>query len=105
MFRGRSAIEIMVIVFTMLLCIIVVMVSATVSYVKITSPASDISTAISFLTSVVSAILAALLGLVAGRSEALNATRERIDDPVYQRSLSATHENPVYQRPPKEEAE
>lgn len=83
----------MVVTFTFLLAFIVVLVGCTISYVKITNPEADISTAVSSLTSVVSAMLAALLGLVAGKSDALNTTQTR---------PGKKERSTVYERPEEE---
>ena len=94
MFRGRSAIEIMVIVFTFVIAAAVLGTGFTVALVKIRDPDADVSTAVSSLTSVVASILAALLGLVAGKSESLGSTRTRPDE---------DQESSVYERPPHED--
>jgi hypothetical protein len=96
-FRGRSAIEIMVIVFTFVIAASVVGTGILIAIVKIQDPASDVSTAVSSLTSVVASILAALLGLVAGKSEALQSTGTRPGEEqkstVYERP-QPPHDNP-----------
>lgn len=94
--KGRSAIEIMVIVFTAVIAIAVLGIGATVAFVKIRDPAADVSTAVSSLTSVVASILAALLGLVAGKSETLGSTRQRPGE---------DEETSVYERPHHKEEE
>lgn len=91
MFKGRSAIEIMVIVFTCVIALSVVGIGSATAFVKIRDPNADVSTAVSSLTSVVASILAALLGLVAGKSEALNTVEKRPGE---------DKETTVYQRPP-----
>jgi hypothetical protein len=91
MFKGRSAIEIMVVVFTFVIAVTVMGLGLAVGIVKIRDPSADVGTAVSSLTSVVASILAALLGLVAGRSDALGSTSKRADN----------SEATVYERPPK----
>ena len=90
MFRGRSAIEIMVIAFTGVIAFMVVFTGITVAIVKIKDPNADTDTAVASLTSVVASILAALLGLVAGKSESLTSTRQRVGE---------DEETTVYERP------
>ena len=80
MFKNRSAIEIMVISFTFLLAFVVVLTAITISIAKIKDPQADVDTAVSALTSIVASILSALLGLVAGKSEALQTSQKRPEE-------------------------
>jgi len=96
--KGRSAIEIMVIVFTFVIALSVLGTGVFITISKLQDPAADVSTAVSSLTSVVASILAALLGLVAGKSEALQNTGTRPGDEkqstVYERPREPPHDNP-----------
>jgi hypothetical protein len=96
MFRNRSAIEIMVISFTMLLAFIVVLTGITIAVAKIKDPEADVDTAVSALTSIVASILSALLGLVAGKSEALQTSQKRPEEQgeftVYERPDEHPHD-------------
>jgi hypothetical protein len=96
MFKNRSAIEIMVIVFTGVIAVAVLGTGATVAIVKIRDPQADVGTAVSSLTSVVASILAALLGLVAGKSESLSSAAKRPDE---------EGEHSVYERPDEHPSE
>jgi hypothetical protein len=78
--KNRSAVEIMVITFTFVLAFMVTGTGVYVAVAMIIHPTADVSTAISSLTSVVSAILAALLGLVAGKSDSLTTVQQRPEE-------------------------
>jgi hypothetical protein len=88
----------MVIVFTLVISLSVIGTGLTVTIVKIKDPNADVSVAVSSLTSVIASILAALLGLVAGKSEALNSTQKRPDEEgahnVYERPDEHPHGDP-----------
>jgi len=71
-FKGRSAIEILVIVFTLTIAIVIIGFGGAIAFIKIRDPKVDISDAARALIGVVASILSALLGLLAGKSEMLN---------------------------------
>jgi len=71
-FRGRSAIEILVIVFTLTIAIVIIGFGAAIAFIKVRDPKVDVTDAARALLGVVASILSALLGLLAGKSEMLN---------------------------------
>ena len=72
MFKGRSAIEILVIVFTLTIAIVIIGFGGAIAFIKIRDPKVDVTDAARALIGVVASILSALLGLMAGKSEMLN---------------------------------
>ena len=67
--RGnRSVIEVMVLSFTLVVGISLISLSATVVYIAVAHPETDVDRLAATLTSLLSSILGALLGLIAGRA-------------------------------------
>lgn len=76
MFKHRTAIEVMVIIFTLAIGFSILVLVLTIMVVKIKDPDASVGGAVNFLTSTIAAILAALLGLVAGKTSQLNKVPE-----------------------------
>ena len=70
MFKGRSVIEIMVLVFTIVVAFSITGLSVMILVVEVKNPAADTGLIANTLMSLVSGILGALLGLIAGKSSA-----------------------------------
>jgi hypothetical protein len=68
MFRNRSVIEIMIMVFTFVVGFMIVGLSVLILIVEVRNPAADTGIIANTLMSLVSGILGALLGLIAGKS-------------------------------------
>jgi uncharacterized metal-binding protein len=77
MFRNRSVVEIMVLVFTLVIASAIIMVGATVAWIEIKEPARDTTSAVQALFSLMSGIVGALLGLLAGKSESVSGLGSR----------------------------
>ena len=77
--RRRSTIELMVIAFTAVVCFTLVMTGIIVAIVEIRDPETDTDTIVQSLISLISGILGALLGLIAGRSSATAQLHQRPD--------------------------
>jgi len=65
----RSVVEIMILVLVMVVSIAILASGMTVAIIEITHPESDTTDIVDALTSTITTILGALLGLIAGRSE------------------------------------
>lgn len=74
MFRGRSVIEIMVIVFTFIVAFMIVGLGVMIIFVEVRNPEADTGLIANTLMSLVSGILGALLGLIAGKSSAVSGS-------------------------------
>jgi len=68
MFTGRSVIEVMVMVFTFIVGFFIVGLSVLILVVEVKNPDADTGIIANTLASLVSGILGALLGLIAGKS-------------------------------------
>ena len=75
MFQHRSAIEVIVLVFTAVVGFSLLGLGATIAIVEIRDPTTDTSTAVAALASTLSGIIGALLGLLAGRAERSSLSR------------------------------
>ena len=81
--RNRSVIEIMVLLFTFIVGFSIVATGATVAIIEIRNPETDTDSIVNAMLSIISGILGALLGLIAGKSEGaadLHARPKRDDD-------------------------
>ena len=78
-FSTRSVVEIMVLSFTLIVAGTIVATSATVMIVELLNPETDTTRIVESLTSIITSILAALLGLLAGQSSALSELGMRPD--------------------------
>ena len=65
----RSPIDYMILAFTALICLVVVGSATLITVLEIRDPATDTSQMVEVLDSMITGILGALLGLLAGRSE------------------------------------
>ena len=68
MFKGRSVIEIMVITFTLVVAFMIVGIGVMIIVVESRNPEADTALVASTLMNIVSGIVGALLGLLAGKS-------------------------------------
>jgi cytochrome bd-type quinol oxidase subunit 1 len=68
--KGRSVIEIMVLVFTFVVAFSITGLSAMILFVELRNPEADTALVANTVMSLVSGILGALLGLIAGKSSA-----------------------------------
>jgi hypothetical protein len=66
--RDRSVLELMILAFTFVVGFAIIAVGATITVVEIRDPDVDTASATQALLTLVSGILGALLGLIAGRS-------------------------------------
>jgi hypothetical protein len=81
-FANCSVVELMVLALTGVVSLLLVGIAATVAIVEIVEPTADTSRIVESLTSIISGILGALLGLLAGKSESLTALGSRPDGSV-----------------------
>ena len=72
MFKGRSVIEIMVLVFTGIVAFTLVGLAIIIMVVEVRHPEADTALLVNTMMSLVSGILGALLGLIAGKSNSGN---------------------------------
>ena len=70
--RGRSTIEIMILTFTFVVCFSLLLAGIAIAIVEIKDPAADTETITQSLISLISGILGALLGLIAGKTVAVS---------------------------------
>ena len=84
MFRDRSVIEVMIMVFTFVVGFMICGLSVLILVVEVRNPAADTGIIANTLMSLVSGILGALLGLIAGKSSggSLNQRPDGSDDGV-----------------------
>ena len=87
--RNRSVIEVMILVFTFVVGFMIVGLSVLILIVEVRNPAADTGIIANTLMSLVSGILGALLGLIAGKSTGganintrPDGTKDEIDKPV-----------------------
>jgi hypothetical protein len=66
----RSTVDIMILVLVFVVSVSILATGATVAVIEIAHPESDTTTVVESLTSTITGIIGALLGLIAGRSEA-----------------------------------
>ena len=76
----RTVIEIMVLTFTFVVCFILLLTSVSIAIVEINDPTVDTDKITQSLISLVSGILGALLGLIAGRSAAASELQKKDDE-------------------------
>jgi amino acid transporter len=79
MFRNRSVVEIMVLIFTIVVAFAIVSTGAMVAILEIKDSSVDTDGIVNSLLSIISGILGALLGLLAGKSESMNTMGRRPD--------------------------
>ena len=73
MFKNRSVIEVMIMVFTFVVGFMIVGLSVLILIVEVRNPAADTGIIANTLMSLVWGILGALLGLIAGKSSGQHA--------------------------------
>ena len=78
--RSRSVIEILVLALTFVVAFSILAIGATVAIVEIRDPEADTSSVVQALLSLISGIMGALLGLIAGRSTATTELERRPSD-------------------------
>ena len=69
MFKGRSVIEIMVLVFVFIVAFTLIGLGVIILVVEVKHPEADTALLVNTMMSLVSGILGALLGLIAGKSK------------------------------------
>lgn len=79
MFRNRSVVEILVITFTMVVAFAIVGLGCMIIVVEINHPEADTGLIANTLMTLVGGILGALLGLIAGKSDATNGLHRKPD--------------------------
>jgi len=77
MFRDRSVVELLVLVFTFVVGFAIIAIGATVAIVEIRDPDTDTASITQALMTLISGILGALLGLIAGRSGVVSDLHRR----------------------------
>lgn len=83
--RNRSVLEVMILSFTFVVSFMIVGLSVLILIVEVRNPAADTGIIANTLMSLVSGILGALLGLIAGKSTAgggLNTRPDGSDDDI-----------------------
>ena len=80
MFRNRSVIEIIVLMFTLVVGASLLGLGGIIAIIEIRDPATDTSAAVQSLVSVLSGIIGALLGLLAGKAERLSSLTSRPEE-------------------------
>jgi cytochrome c biogenesis protein CcdA len=81
MFKGRSVIEIMVLLFTIIVGFVIVFMGITISVIKITHPDVNTDRATDALFSAITLILGALLGMLTVKGSARTELDKRPDEP------------------------
>ena len=64
--KGRTTIELMVLMLTATVCVAILLTGATIAVLEFKDPSIDTSSVVDILMTLVSGILGALLGLLAG---------------------------------------
>jgi|NitcycUWRROWE15D_1032933.scaffolds.fasta_scaffold00091_1 hypothetical protein len=80
MFRNRSVVEIIVLTFTLVVGASLLGLGGIIAIIEIRDPATDTSAAVQSLVSVLSGIIGALLGLLAGKAERLSSLTSRPEE-------------------------
>jgi hypothetical protein len=78
--RGRSVIEVMVLAFTFIVGFSLIATGTTVAIIEIRDPTVDTETITQSLISLISGILGALLGLIAGKTTSASELSKRPGD-------------------------
>jgi hypothetical protein len=78
--RGRSVIEIMVLSFTFVVGAVLLLTATALVVIEVRDPGTDTSSVAQALLSLISGILGALLGLIAGRSASTTSLDRREED-------------------------
>ena len=80
MFRNRSVVEIIVLTFTLVVGASLLGLGGIIAIIEIRDPATDTSAAVQSWVSVLSGIIGALLGLLAGKAERLSSLTSRPEE-------------------------
>jgi hypothetical protein len=80
MFQGRSVIEVMVLVFTFVVAFAICGLGVLIVVVEANNPEADTGVIANTLSTLVSGILGALLGLIAGKSQSTGGFGEKPKD-------------------------
>ena len=80
MFKGRSVIEIMVLVFTFVVAFAICGLGILIVIVESNNPEADTGVIANTLSTLVSGILGALLGLIAGKSQSAGGFGDKPKD-------------------------
>jgi hypothetical protein len=80
MFKGRSVIEVMVLTFTFVVAFAICGLGVLIVIVESNNPEADTGVIANTLSTLVSGILGALLGLIAGKSQSVGGFGERPKD-------------------------
>ena len=80
MFKERSVIEIMVLTFTFVVGFSILGLGFLIIYAEIKNPAADTGLIANTLMSLISGILGALLGLIAGKSSSVGGSGDSLHD-------------------------
>jgi cytochrome c biogenesis protein CcdA len=86
--NSRSVVEVMTLTFTFLIAFVIVLGALIVAVAEILNPETDTTQIVDGLLSVITGILGALLGLLAGKSEAVNMAPKSSPEPP-------AHEEPI----------
>jgi uncharacterized sodium:solute symporter family permease YidK len=78
-FQNRSAVEIIVLVLTCTVSLALLLFGGALAVIALVHPETDISRAVESMISVISGIVGALLGLLAGRTEGAKVLEVRPD--------------------------
>ena len=78
--RNRSVLELMVLILTTVIAVSIMAIGATIAIVEIRDPDVDTSAAAQSLLTLISGIVGALLGLLAGRSDVTRDLSERPEE-------------------------
>lgn len=66
---GRTSVELMILCFTVVVGLTILFTGATIAIMEIANPETDTSQVVDSLTAIITTILGALLGLIAGKSD------------------------------------
>jgi hypothetical protein len=80
--KNRSVLEIMIITFTLIVGFMIIGLGVMIIVVELVNPEADTGLIANTLMSLVSGILGALLGLIAGKSEELHGRPDGTKDDV-----------------------
>ena len=80
MFKGRSVIEVMVMTLTFVVAFSLLAIGATISIIEIRNPEADTDAAVRTLSTAITIILGALLGMLTVKSAATSELNQRPDE-------------------------
>jgi hypothetical protein len=92
LFRDRSVVEVMVLAFTFVIASAIIILGTAIAVVEIVNPNADTSGAATALFNIITGMMGALLGLLAGKSEMGSlGSRPPVHPPT----------DPLYEPPPE----